>query len=197
MIRRAAADVLQARLRESPAVGLVGARQVGKTTLARTLGGRYFDLEQFGERTRLDVEWDRVCAGPDLVVLDEAQAWPEVFPRLRGAIDAERQRPGRFLLLGSVSPTLMTHVAQSLAGRLALDVRGQADVGTRSARPGPTQPGGRSRRRRSPHPRVADTPRGALRRSAVDEPGALRGVDPRTDRVTARAAAGRGGSQPV
>lgn len=55
--------MLQARLRESPAVGLVGARQVGKATLARTLGGRYFDLEQLGERTLLDVEWDRVCAG--------------------------------------------------------------------------------------------------------------------------------------
>lgn len=61
-----------------------------------------------------------MCASPELVVLDEAQAWPEVFPPLRGAIDARRQRPGRFLLLGSVSPALMTHVAESLAGRLAL-----------------------------------------------------------------------------
>ncbi len=55
MIERAATQLLRARLREFPAVALVGARQVGKTTLARTLGGHYFDLEQPGDRTRLDV----------------------------------------------------------------------------------------------------------------------------------------------
>jgi predicted AAA+ superfamily ATPase len=54
------------------------------------------------------------------VVLDEAQGWPEVFPRLRGAIDADRKRKGRFLLLGSISPALMVHVSESLAGRLSL-----------------------------------------------------------------------------
>jgi predicted AAA+ superfamily ATPase len=54
------------------------------------------------------------------VVLDEAQAWPEVFPRLRAAIDVDRGRKGRFLLLGSVSPSLMREVSESLAGRLAL-----------------------------------------------------------------------------
>ena len=54
------------------------------------------------------------------MVLDEAQAWPAVFPRLRGAIDADRKRAGRFLLLGSVSPTLMTQVSESLAGRLSV-----------------------------------------------------------------------------
>ncbi len=53
-------------------------------------------------------------------MLDEAQAWPEVFPRLRGAIDSDRNRKGRFLLLGSVSPTLMGQVSESLAGRLSL-----------------------------------------------------------------------------
>lgn len=55
-----------------------------------------------------------------LIVLDEAQSWPELFPRLRGAIDAERQKSGRFLLLGSVSPALTKHVSESLAGRLSL-----------------------------------------------------------------------------
>lgn len=53
-------------------------------------------------------------------MLDEAQSWPEVFPRLRGAIDAERSKKGRFLLLGSVSPSLMLQVSESLAGRLSL-----------------------------------------------------------------------------
>jgi predicted AAA+ superfamily ATPase len=120
VIRRALTDPLRERLERHPAVAVVGPRQSGKTTLARSIGGRYFDLEQPGDRTRLDVEWDRVCAGSELVALDEAQAWPAVFPRLRGAIDASRRRNGRFLLLGSVSPALMTHVSESLAGRLAI-----------------------------------------------------------------------------
>jgi hypothetical protein len=120
MIRRRAAGLLRRRLREAPAVALVGPRQAGKTTLGRRLGGRYFDLEQEPERLRLDLEWDGLIAGRRLVVLDEAQAWPAVFPRLRAAIDQDRGRRGRFLLLGSVSPGLMTQVSESLAGRLAI-----------------------------------------------------------------------------
>jgi predicted AAA+ superfamily ATPase len=120
MIRRLTASLVLERLARFPAVALVGPRQSGKTTLARALGGRYYDLEQAGDRTRLDIEWDDVRSGRGLTVLDEAQAWPEVFARLRGAIDAERKRSGRFLLLGSVSPSLMVHVSESLAGRLSL-----------------------------------------------------------------------------
>jgi hypothetical protein len=120
MLERALLDPLRERLGRHPAVALVGPRQCGKTTLARTLGGRYFDLEQPGDRTRLDIEWDAVSARHELVVLDEAQTWPAVFPRLRGAIDTDRKRHGRFLLLGSVSPALMTHVSESLAGRLSI-----------------------------------------------------------------------------
>jgi predicted AAA+ superfamily ATPase len=120
MIDRAVVAPLRARLARHPAVAVVGPRQSGKTTLARGLGGLYFDLEQPGDRTRLDVEWNRVCEQTDLVVLDEAQAWPAVFSRLRGAIDAARKRNSRFLLLGSVSPALMTHVSESLAGRLSI-----------------------------------------------------------------------------
>ncbi|MEE8525815.1 MAG: ATP-binding protein, partial [Thermoanaerobaculia bacterium] len=87
---------------------------------ARTLSEIYFDLEQDPERLRLDLEWERVVQSRDLVILDEAQVWPEVFAKLRGAIDADRKRNGRFLLLGSVSPALMTRVSESLAGRLSL-----------------------------------------------------------------------------
>lgn len=117
---RLAEATVRLRLAQSPAVALVGARQSGKTTLAKAIGGRYFDLEQASDRLRLDLEWDLAVAGPELLILDEAQSWPEVFPRLRGAIDGDRSRMGRFLLLGSVSPALMARVSESLAGRLAL-----------------------------------------------------------------------------
>ncbi len=120
MIPRAITGLVRERLRRYPAVALVGPRQCGKTTLARSFRGAYFDLEQEPDRLRLDLEWDDLATGRRLVVLDEAQAWPEVFPRLRAAIDRDRGRPGRFLLLGSVSPSLMVRVSESLAGRLSL-----------------------------------------------------------------------------
>jgi predicted AAA+ superfamily ATPase len=120
MIRRLVLSTLRERLATYPAVALIGPRQCGKTTLARSLGGAYFDLEQPSEQLRLDLEWERVAAGSDLVILDEAQVWPELFGRLRGAIDQNRSRVGRFLLLGSVSPSLMVQVSESLAGRLSL-----------------------------------------------------------------------------
>jgi predicted AAA+ superfamily ATPase len=98
----------------------VGPRQCGKTTLARALGGTYFDLEQEAERLRLDIEWPRIIRGGQRVILDEAQGLPEIFPRIRGAIDERRSKAGRFLLTGSVSPRLMRQVSESLAGRLAV-----------------------------------------------------------------------------
>lgn len=120
MIKRTIEPLVRERLGNYPAVALVGPRQCGKTTLSQALGGHYYDLEQDSERLRLDLEWDAVTAGKDLVILDEAQSWPDVFARLRGAIDSDRKRMGRFLLLGSVSPSLMVHVSESLAGRLSL-----------------------------------------------------------------------------
>ncbi|MCB9897722.1 MAG: ATP-binding protein [Planctomycetes bacterium] len=120
MLERLALQPVRDRLAGMPAVALLGPRQCGKTTLARSLGGTYLDLEQEPARVRFDLSFDALAAGDSLVVLDEAQAWPEIFPRLRGAIDADRKRNGRFLVLGSVSPSLMTEVSQSLAGRLGL-----------------------------------------------------------------------------
>ena len=120
MIKRSVQRQISKRLRDYPALALVGPRQSGKTTLAKSLGGAYFDLEQESERLRLDLEWEKVAAGKELLILDEAQSWPDVFPRLRGAIDGDRKRMGRFLLLGSVSPSLMVQVSESLAGRLSL-----------------------------------------------------------------------------
>ncbi len=120
MIQRKAASVLRSRLEAYPAVALIGPRQCGKTTLARSLGGLYFDLEQDSDRLRIDLQWEYAVGGQDLVILDEAQAWPGIFERLRGEIDRDRRRNGRFLLLGSVSPYVMTQVSESLAGRLSV-----------------------------------------------------------------------------
>ena len=120
MLSRVAQTVVEERLRRYPAVALVGPRQAGKTTLAQALSATYFDLEQEADRLRVDLEWPSLVEGLDLVVLDEAQAAPELFPRLRGAIDAHRKKNGRFLLLGSVSPALMHQVGESLAGRLSI-----------------------------------------------------------------------------
>ncbi len=119
MRTRLVTRLLRARLRQFPATALLGPRQCGKTTLARALGGRYYDAEQPSERVRLDLDWQSLAAGRELVVIDEAQTWPALFPRLRAAIDADRRRNGRFLLLGSVSPGLTHEVSESLAGRIA------------------------------------------------------------------------------
>jgi predicted AAA+ superfamily ATPase len=118
--RRLAAQLVRTRLADYPAVAVFGPRQSGKTTLARTLSRTYFDAEQPEERVRLDLSWDELVSGRKLVVIDEAQAWPEIFPRLRAAIDKRRRQKGRFLLLGSVSPSLMHQVSESLAGRLGI-----------------------------------------------------------------------------
>jgi predicted AAA+ superfamily ATPase len=120
MIPRIYRRQVRAKLRKFPAVALTGPRQCGKTTLAQQLGGAYFDMETAGSEARLDAEWERLVSGRRLIIIDEAQNAPDVFSRLRGTIDADRRRNGRFLLLGSVSPGLMENVSESLAGRLGL-----------------------------------------------------------------------------
>jgi len=120
MKKRILLSTLKSRLSQFPAVTLVGPRQCGKTTLATEIGSLYFNLEAPEERLRLDALWPKVMKEKGPVVLDEAQYWPELFLRLRGEIDADRKRNGRFILLGSVSPSLMRNVGESLAGRMAM-----------------------------------------------------------------------------
>lgn len=105
-----------------PAVGVVGARQVGKTTLVKSLGidSIYLDLENDRDRAKLaaDPQFFLQQHNDRCVILDEVQQMPEIFRLLRGIIDADR-RPGRFILLGSASPELLRQSSESLAGRIA------------------------------------------------------------------------------
>ena len=119
---REAESLLTTLLTESPVVGLIGPRQVGKSTLARAVAsGReadFIDLQIDSVRTALDdpTQYLRLNAGK-LIVFDEVQRMPSLFSSLRPVIDEDR-RPGRCLLLGSASPTLMRHASESLAGRI-------------------------------------------------------------------------------
>jgi hypothetical protein len=122
--RTAMLSRLKRALRESPVVALVGARQVGKSTLARELARRrasatsFFDLEDPADLERLADAKTALEGLRGLVVLDEIQRRPELFPLLRVLADRPR-RPARFLVLGSASPELLQQSSESLAGRIA------------------------------------------------------------------------------
>ena len=120
MIPRHLKRVIVSRLEHFPAVALLGARQTGKTTLAKTLSAVYYDLEVESEKVRLDLQWNEIIPSEKLIILDEAQNYPEIFPRVRNAIDNERNRNGRFLILGPISPGLMKEVSEFLTGRIAI-----------------------------------------------------------------------------
>jgi predicted AAA+ superfamily ATPase len=115
--------VLQRLLRLSPVVGIVGARQVGKTTLAREYASgakipvNYFDLENPEDLARLADPMLALKALKGLVVIDEVQRLPEIFRVLRVLADRPG-KPARFLILGSASPELLRQGAESLAGRV-------------------------------------------------------------------------------
>ncbi|CAN1497353.1 COG1373 Predicted ATPase (AAA+ superfamily) [Burkholderiaceae bacterium] len=124
MIERQFVSELQDRLGFYPGVVLLGARQVGKSTLARhiakqTPGAVFLDLELPADRARLDNPAAFFSAHRNhLVVIDEVQTFPELFAQLRPEIDAARHA-GRFLLLGSASGVLLRQSAESLAGRVS------------------------------------------------------------------------------
>lgn len=105
-----------------PVVGIIGPRQVGKTTLAKALVKNqpvhYLDLESAADRQKLSDPILYLQNHQDkLIILDEIQQMPQLMAELRGIIDADR-RVGRFIILGSASPTLIKKSADSLAGRI-------------------------------------------------------------------------------
>lgn len=127
MIDRRLVPVLADALAHSPAVALLGPRQVGKTTLALAVGksrnALYLDLESEQDRARLAQPELYLADHQDkLVILDEVHRAPGLFPVLRGLIDRARRagrRSGLYLLLGSASLDLLKQSGETLAGRIA------------------------------------------------------------------------------
>ena len=119
--RTALESAVRAALSRSPAVALVGPRQVGKTTLARALletgSPNWFDLEDPQVEAQLAAPMVALKDLRGLVVIDEVQHAPDLFKVLRVLIDRP-DNPARFLLLGSASPALLRQSSESLAGRL-------------------------------------------------------------------------------
>jgi len=113
------------KLKTTPAVALLGPRQVGKTTLVKeivpllSLDTIYLDLESFADLNKLtDAEHYFLQRKDKLIIIDEVQRMPELFPLFRSVIDKERH-PSRFLLLGSASPEILAKSSETLAGRIS------------------------------------------------------------------------------
>lgn len=128
--RTAYLQTIRKRLRDNPIVSLVGSRQSGKTTLARMLAAEsaqavhFFDLESPADVARLAHPELVLRPLTGLVILDEVQRRPDLFPLLRVLADRP-DTPARFLILGSASPALIKSGSESLAGRVSfIDVTG-------------------------------------------------------------------------
>jgi len=124
MIRRKIRRAILDSLKKYPVVGILGSRQVGKTTLAKMIQADikqkvvYLDLELPSDQNKLqDPELYLRQFTDSLVIIDEIQRMPSLFPLLRALVDQKRAG-GRFLILGSASPALIKQASESLAGRI-------------------------------------------------------------------------------
>ena len=121
-------DRIETALKRSRILTLVGPRQCGKTTLARDFvaedSANYFDLEDPVSLARLDEPMTALGSLQGLIVIDEIQRRPELFPVLRVLVDRE-SFAGQFLILGSASGDLLRQSSETLAGRMeTLNLRG-------------------------------------------------------------------------
>lgn len=139
--RKLETDVLLS-LEQFPAVGIIGSRQAGKATLAMMIArGRsdktvYLDLERPSDLAKVgDAELYLRSVADSLVIIDEVQNRPDLFPVIRSLID-EQRRPGRFLILGSASPALLKQssaTTSSFWGIRRPDPLGKAGVWSKSS----------------------------------------------------------------
>ncbi len=126
MIKRKYLPIIEEKLNNFSAVGLLGLRQIGKTTLAQEIAKKhdsiYLDLENYQDLAKLDDPITYLESHSDkLIILDEIHRKPEIFMVLRGIIDKNRRsekRNGQFLILGSASLDLLKQSSESLAGRI-------------------------------------------------------------------------------
>lgn len=131
--RKGHQERIRSLLGQFPVVGLIGARQVGKTTLARAVAQSFvgevthFDLENPRDLNRLEDPLFALESLTGLVILDEIQLRPELFPVLRVLADREGL-PARFLVLGSAAPELLRQSSETLAGRIAYHELGGLDL---------------------------------------------------------------------
>ncbi len=124
MINRTLRQIIEVSLKQYPVVGILGSRQVGKTTLARMIERSlsriplYLDLELPSDFSKLqEPELYLSQFSDSLVIIDEIQRVPALFPLMRALVD-KKKSPGRFLILGSASPDLIRQSSESLAGRI-------------------------------------------------------------------------------
>jgi len=106
-----------------PVVIILGARQTGKTTLAKLCRSqwKYFDLEKGSDYDFITSDFDFFFKEYDQkIIIDEAQECPQLFRELRGVVDNKRKQKNRFILTGSSSPKLLKDVSDSLAGRVGI-----------------------------------------------------------------------------
>ncbi|WP_428660047.1 ATP-binding protein [Runella sp.] len=125
MIQRQITQQIITDLSYFPAVGIIGPRQVGKTTLARWLEDQlsktciYLDMEDESDHAKLQSAGFYLESHADkCVIIDEIQLMPQLFGQLRSLIDRQRE-PARFILLGSASPSIIKNSSETLAGRIA------------------------------------------------------------------------------
>jgi uncharacterized protein len=144
MIKRTLINEIPKLLSFFPVLGLIGPRQVGKTTLVKTLSEQltkpilYLDLENLNDYTLLEKEpqWFLEQQTDKIVIIDEVQRMLSLFPLLRSLID-QKTEGGRFILLGSASPELLAKSSETLAGRIVyreltsirLDEAKQSNIG--------------------------------------------------------------------
>ncbi len=123
---------LHAGLKIGPAVALLGPRQCGKSTIARQLAERskstYFDLENPIDQARLSEPMTALGSLRGLIVIDEVQRHPDLFPILRVLLDRKPVK-ARFLILGSASPDLLRQSSETLAGRISIVEMGGFTLG--------------------------------------------------------------------